>query len=305
MLNRILPLTLGLTTTALAAPITVKHDLGTTTLPTTPKRVVVIQEEAAELLAVLGVKPVGFASTRVGSIKLGQALTALTAPAAARLGTPVYVGTHDQPSQEAILALKPDLILMSAGADGSNQLYPALSKLAPTVAFSFNEGGSGWRKALTETARAFDKTALANRYLATYDTRVDTLRAQLAPTLRSSKRTALLYMFRDTDIMALGERFSFSRTLAELGLTLTMPTGLNPDSVFHVLSPEVIPTLKADRVVLLRLTRSGRPLPRNDLDALLTRTGAKVTTYLLDPQEPSSGPITDLKRIEALAKLLR
>lgn len=132
-----------------------------------------------------------------------------------------------------------------------------------------------------------------------------TLRTQLAPTVGSSNRTALLYMFRDTDVMALGQRFSFSRTLGELGLTLTMPAGLDRNSVFHILSPEVLPTLRTDRVVLLRLTQSGKPLPRNTLDTLLARTKAKITTYPLDPQEPSSGPITDLKRIEALAKLLR
>ncbi|PYE50961.1 ABC transporter substrate-binding protein [Deinococcus yavapaiensis] len=305
MFKRALPLTLALTVNATAAPITIKHDLGTTTLPGIPKRIVVIQEETAELLAVLGVKPVGFASTRVSNAKLGQPLTALTTPAAKQIGTPIYVRTHDQPSQEVILALKPDLILMNAGDDGSNSLYPALSKIAPTIAFDFSEGRTGWRKALTETARVFNKTTLANRYLVTYDTRVQTLRAQLASTFNGSNRTALLYMYQATDLMALGQRFSFSRALSALGMTLVMPSGLDSDRVFHVLSSEVLPTLKTDRIVLLRLTHNGQPLARNNLDVLMARTGAKITTYLLDPQEPSSGPITDLKRVEALANLLR
>lgn len=297
--------TLSVSASAQTFPLTVRHDLGTTTLTRVPQRVIVIQEETAELLAVLGVRPVGYGSTRVQGVRPGQPLTALTTPAAARLGQPIFVGTHDQPSEEAIAALKPDLILMTSGDDGSDALYPRLSRLAPTLAFSYDVGASGWRRALTETARVFGQSARASRYLATYDARVRTLRAQVAPVTAARPNTALLYMFDAQSVMALGQKFSFSRTLESLGLKLAMPPGLAPDLVFRVFSPEALTTLRADRTVLLRLKVNGQPLPQNATDALLARAGMPVVTYLLDPQEPSSGPITDLRRIEALAKLLR
>ncbi|MEF2279614.1 ABC transporter substrate-binding protein [Deinococcus sp. YIM 134068] len=307
-MKRLLPLIAALSVSAASAqafPLTVRHDLGSTTLTRVPQRVVVIQEETAELLAVLGVRPVGFGSTRVQGATPGRPLTALTAPAARSLGQPVFVGTHDQPSLETIAALRPDLILMSAGDDGSNTLYPQLARLAPTLAFDYDAGASGWRRALTEVGRVLGKSAQARRYLATYDARVATLKAQIAPVTAAGPNTALLYMFDPQSVVALGEKFSFSRTLGSLGLKLVVPAGMTPDLVFKVLSPEALTTLKADRTVLLRLKVNGQPLPRNATDALLARAGVPVVTYLLDPQEPSSGPITDLRRIEALARLLR
>ncbi|WP_198170857.1 ABC transporter substrate-binding protein [Deinococcus arboris] len=281
-------------------PLTIKHDLGTATLPAMPKRVIVLGEELTELTAVLGIKPVGFASGRIGEARLGQPLTNLTSPAGTSLGQPVYVGATDKPSMETILALKPDLILMWGEPD-ETPLYNSLRRLAPTLAWNYNRDAQlGWKTGLRETAKVFGKSAQANRYIQQYDARISALRARVAPRVEQAPRTAFLALFGPQTISVLGEQFAFSNVLRRLGMTIATPTGVDPSVYFKELSPEAVLTLSADRVLVLRVKAAGT-LP---VDALLKRRGLPVVTYPLDPQEPQSGPLTDLKRAEALAKLL-
>ncbi|BDP40627.1 hypothetical protein DAETH_05960 [Deinococcus aetherius] len=286
---------------ALAAPVSVKHDLGVATFGAVPDRVIANSEEVAELLAVLGVPAVGYASGRVGG-QLGQPLGKLSTLAAPSLRGAVFVGSYNQPSLELIAALRPDLILMGSG-DGTEALYPAMQKLAPTVAYDYDK--TSWRQALGDLGRLFGRAAQANRYLATFDARVRALRTRLGPIAAHAPRTTLLYMYEPGSVMVLGRGFSFSRTLGLLGLTLTTPRGIDPNVAFQVLSPEALLALDTDRIVLLRVKTGGRLVERNTTDAVLARLGKPVFTYPLDPQEASSGPLTDLKRLEGVANLVR
>lgn len=300
-MRSVLCLLLGLGASALAAPVSLKHDLGRTTFNSAPARVVANSEEVAELLTVLGVPVVGYASGRVEG-QLGRPLNNLSTLAAPSLRGAVFVGSHNQPSLELIAALRPDLILMGSG-DGSEAIYPAMQKLAPTVAYDYDK--TPWRQALGDLGRLFGKSAQANRYLATFDARVRTLRARLEPVAARAPRTTLLYMYEPGSVMVLGRGFSFSRTLGLLGLSLTTPRGIDPNVAFQVLSPEALLTLNTDRIVLLRVKTGGQMVERNATDAVLARLGKPVFTYPLDPQEASSGPITDLRRLESVANLVR
>nr|WP_255639013.1 ABC transporter substrate-binding protein [Deinococcus betulae] len=210
------------------------------------------------------------------------------------------------PLFEAVLAAKPDLIIMYslAGLPDSKANYAALSKIVPTPAFDFDATDAGWRPALKKLGRVFGRTQTAERSIQTFDRRVTELRGKLAPVL-ARPNTALLVMFEPTSVMALGEKFSFSGTLRQLGLKLSVPAGMDANTVFKVVIPEALLTLKADRVVLLRAKTGGQLVPRNMTDTLLAQAKLPVNTYPLDPQEASTGPLTDLKRLEALAKILR
>ncbi|WP_103128506.1 ABC transporter substrate-binding protein [Deinococcus aerius] len=294
-------LLLGLGQAALASPITLKHELGKATFTAAPGRVIANSEEVAELLTVLGVPTVGYASGRVEG-QLGQPMRNLSTLAAPTLKRAVYIGRYDQPSLELVAALKPDLILMHGG-DGSEKLYPTMRKFAPTVVYDYDK--TPWRKALGDLGRLFGKSAQANAYLNTFDARVRALRAQMAPVAARAPRTTLLYMYEPGSVMVLGRGFSFSRTLAQLGLTLTTPKGIDPNVAFQTLSPETLLTLDTDRVVVLRVKKGGQLVERNATDDVLRRLGKPVFTYPLDPQEASSGPLTDLKRLEGVAKLVR
>jgi ABC-type Fe3+-hydroxamate transport system substrate-binding protein len=98
------------------------------TLPQRPKRIVVLEYMFAEDLAALGIIPVGMADAAnyPGWFEYDKE----------RLGRVADVGTRQEPSFEAIAALKPDLIL-GVGLRHS-AIFDALNRIAPTVLFQYS-----------------------------------------------------------------------------------------------------------------------------------------------------------------------
>lgn len=105
-------------------PLVFQHELGQTTLPKTPERIVCLELSFVETLAALGVTPIGVAD----DLKADRLLPEVQS----RLGSWTSVGLRKQPSLERIAALKPDLIL--ADAQRHKSIYPLLARIAPTVA---------------------------------------------------------------------------------------------------------------------------------------------------------------------------
>lgn len=106
---------------------TVRHELGSTEITGTPKRIVALENSFIDALAQLGIKAAGVA----------QDDAPLPHLAAYTSSIPV-VGSRAQPSLEAILALKPDLIL--ADLERHKALYSQLSKIAPTLVLNSYRG---------------------------------------------------------------------------------------------------------------------------------------------------------------------
>ena len=293
-------LVMSLAVAASPFPMTLTHDRSAqpVTFTKTPTRVISLSEEETELLAVLGIQPVGFASGKVQGT-LGKPATNLTTPARAVLQNSVFIGSFNQPSQELLASLKPDLILMP-GAEVMKPTYEAVQKFAPTLAYDYDL--HSWRNPLTDMGKLFGKTAQAARYLKNFDGRVATLKQQLAP-VSAKPRTTLLFMPGPQNLAVLGTDFAFSKNLSLLGFKLTVPDGMNVQTGFTPIDAEMLLKLKTDRIVVLRRTKA-----KAAADAMFQRlqaTGTPVFTYWLDPQEATSGPLTDLKRLEGLAKLVR
>jgi len=109
-----------------AQAIDITHDLGTTTVPDAPQRIVVLEYSFVDTLAAVGVAPVGIADDdkRDSVIPaytdiIGDAWTS--------------VGTRKSPSLEVIASLQPDLII--ADTSRHEAIYDALSEIAPTISF--------------------------------------------------------------------------------------------------------------------------------------------------------------------------
>jgi iron complex transport system substrate-binding protein len=145
----------------------VDHAMGTTCVPESPRRVVVLDTGELDSALALGVTPVG-------------AVTAF-----ANGGFPSYlegrtdgitvVGTIAEPNLEAILALDPDLILSSKLRHEA--IYQELSRIAPTV---FTEAvGVVWKENLLANGEALGLAEEAAGLLAAYDVRLAELRAEL------------------------------------------------------------------------------------------------------------------------------
>jgi iron complex transport system substrate-binding protein len=109
-----------------AAPLQardVSHALGTTDVPESPERVVVLTNEGTEALLAIGVVPVGAANSWNGDPWWDHI--------ADRMGDAVPVGTESAVNLEMIAALEPDLII--GNAQRHEEIYPQLSAIAPTV----------------------------------------------------------------------------------------------------------------------------------------------------------------------------
>lgn len=144
----------------------VAHAMGETSVPSQPQRVVVLTNEATDMVLALGLTPVGAVKSWSGEPYYDYLADAMAE-------VPV-VGDEMQPSLEQIVALKPDLILGSQVRQG--QIYGQLSAIAPTV---FSETiGESWQDNLRLYGQALNRDAEAETLLAEWDARVAQLRQQ-------------------------------------------------------------------------------------------------------------------------------
>jgi len=201
-----------------------EHAMGTTCVPKSPKRVVVLDTGELDSVLALGVKPVG-------------AVTALGAGFPSYLGSRTQgihdVGTIQEPSLERILALKPDLILTSKLRHG--QLYNQLSKIAPTV--MAETVGVVWKDNLKLNARALGREAQANKLLSAYHTRLKKL--QLSVDRSKTTISIVRFVPGQTRLM---QRANFIGTILD-DAGLARPASQRKSTFMDVASPERIPDM--------------------------------------------------------------
>lgn len=152
---------------------TIDHAMGTTQVPETPERVVVIDSAALDAALALDVKPIG--STIFGELPdyLGNQTQDIE-----------IVGEVNQPNLESILQLQPDLILGTKVA--SERLYRPLSRIAPTVLTEGSGRSGDWKENFLLFAAALGKTERANQLIEEYQQRVSELRTQFNQTHNES-----------------------------------------------------------------------------------------------------------------------
>ncbi len=139
-----------------AYPITIKHALGTTTIPEKPRRVAAIAWGNQDVALALGVKPVGIESqVWAWSGKAPLGVYPWTENAIKKLGgtKPVIFKTGDSEDFEAISDTKPDVIL-AALSGLSKSDYATLTKIAPTVAYPKVAWFTPWRQQIEMDATA-------------------------------------------------------------------------------------------------------------------------------------------------------
>jgi iron complex transport system substrate-binding protein len=102
----------------------IEHELGTTAVPDTPERIVVLEFSFIDGLASVGIAPVGIADDN----KRERVIPAYTDV----IGDDwISVGTRATPSLEIIASLNPDLII--ADLSRHEAAYDTLSEIAPTI----------------------------------------------------------------------------------------------------------------------------------------------------------------------------
>ncbi|AEN13399.1 MULTISPECIES: iron-siderophore ABC transporter substrate-binding protein [unclassified Streptomyces] len=135
-------------------PVTIKHALGTTTIPSKPKRVATVNWANHEVPLALGVVPVGMAAANFGDDDddgilpwVEEKLTELHAD------TPVLFDETDGIDFEAVADTEPDVILASYSGL-TEQDYRTLSDIAPVVAYPEAAWATPWREIIQMNSKA-------------------------------------------------------------------------------------------------------------------------------------------------------
>lgn len=152
-------------------PYTVEHAMGSTTIKSTPKKVVVLTNEGTEALLALEVKPVGAVQSWLGDPWYDHIKDDME-------GVEV-VGVESEVNVEKIATLKPDLII--GNKLRQEKVYNQLSAIAPTV---FSETLRGdWKENFKLYAKAMNMEEKGNEVLNAYDQHVEDVKANLGDKL--------------------------------------------------------------------------------------------------------------------------
>ena len=183
--------------------MTIRHAHGTTTIQKAPTRVATIGWADADVVAALGVVPVGAPKITWGGNAAG--LDRLVRRRGdARLGVKDGdIARYDDSAGipfDDIAATRPDLILgLSSGV--SKEDYDKLSKIAPVVAYTTAPWGTPWQEQLTTIGTALGRPTQAAALLA------DTTRAiddAVAANPQLKGRKAAWAWFSPTDLSTVG-----------------------------------------------------------------------------------------------------
>ncbi|MFJ8921221.1 iron complex transport system substrate-binding protein [Streptomyces sp. LamerLS-316] len=140
-----------------AFPMTIEHALGTTTIPSEPKRVATVNWANHEVPLALGVVPVGMAAANFGDDD-GDGVLPWVADKLKELDakTPVLFDETDGIDFEAVADTKPDVILASYSGL-TKQDYATLSDIAPVVAYPEAAWATPWREIIQMNSKAIGR----------------------------------------------------------------------------------------------------------------------------------------------------
>ncbi|TMV45800.1 iron-siderophore ABC transporter substrate-binding protein [Paenibacillus mesophilus] len=212
---------------------TIKHAMGSVTLKKQPERVVILFNGMVDNAVALGVKPVGAVESweeKPWYNFLRDKMTGVK-----------NLGEETQPNVEAIIALKPDLII---GAKSRHEkLYPQLSGIAPTLML---ENVFDWKENLTLGAAALYKEKEAEQILKQWDKRVAEFKQQVGSSLGTTEISIVRF---ESDGSARFYVTGFAGTIfQELGLTRPKAQQVEGKTVVNLTSKEQMAQLDGDYI---------------------------------------------------------
>jgi iron complex transport system substrate-binding protein len=145
-------------------PRTVTHFGGQTRIDAEPQRVVVIATGQTDAILTLGVLPAAVAYGDGADLIPAYVRDAFP-QYAAQLDAMPSVGHRQSPNLESLAALQPDLIMANAAA--SQDLYPVLSQIAPTVLVQGT--GVNWKQDFLLLADSLGKEGTARGFLDAFE----------------------------------------------------------------------------------------------------------------------------------------
>ncbi|MEK3910805.1 ABC transporter substrate-binding protein [Paenibacillus sp. FSL H7-0331] len=209
---------------------TVKHAMGETKIKGTPKRVVVLGNDAVEAALELGFKPVGMVKAW-GVAPMYDHLKS-------KLEGVQIVGDENQPNLEAIAALKPDLIIGIKLRQ--EKIYDQLSSIAPTV---FSERtNSDMLINFKVYSEALNKKAEGEQKIADYEKRIKELQSKLGDRINTKISLVRFYL---GDKVRIYYKDTFAGGIIQK-IGLKRPAAQDKDTFADIIGKERIPDLEGD-----------------------------------------------------------
>ncbi|MGC0366182.1 iron complex transport system substrate-binding protein [Rhodococcus sp. 27YEA15] len=229
----------------------VTHEFGTVEVPTSPQRILALDEYAGLSALTLGVKPtVVFSTLRsdvAKSILAEQGIEVIDKS-----------GFFANPAIEEIATIEPDEILMS-NAGPLPGLYGQINAIAPTLVLPYS---APWRDVLSAAGTQLDRESEANAVISKLETRLDTVK-----TAAAGKSLAILGGFAGslftvpptTPLSTLVGEAGFTRPAAESDATTSMNSGS-----IAPLSAELLSLHGAENVAVMSGRQYDSALVRNE-----------------------------------------
>lgn len=208
-------------------PRDVTHAMGTTTIASEPKRVVVLETGELDAVLALGVKPVGMATTK--------SVDPIPAYLADQVEDVETIGTTNELNIEKIAELKPDIIIGSQLR--AEKLYPQLSEIAPTV-FAIRPG-STWKENFLLAGEALGREKKAEEVMDTYDRAAADIKSEVKP-----GTTVSMVRFLPGKLRLYGHQSLIGTVLRDAGFQ--RPKSQDIDELAAEISPEEIDKAEAD-----------------------------------------------------------
>jgi iron complex transport system substrate-binding protein len=202
----------GSASNAAAGPVTYTDARGKpVTLPAPATKVVALEWGEVEMLATLGVQPIGVADIKGYT----------TWNTAAKLdGTAKDVGTRGEPSVDSIAALKPDLVVMIS--DSAATLAPQLEKFVPVLVTKGSDASRNldrMREDFNLIATAVGKTDKAKQVLADFDAAVAAGQKKIADAGGAGKHFAIADGWKEGSTVSI-RMFGPGALVSQVGIAL-------------------------------------------------------------------------------------
>ncbi|MDF2720857.1 MAG: periplasmic binding protein [Paenibacillus sp.] len=212
---------------------TIKHAMGSVTLKKKPERIVVLYSGAVDNIVSLGVKPVG----AVESWDQKPWYNFLRA----QMEGVKNLGEETQPNMEAIIALKPDLII--AQKSRHEKIVPQLNSIAPTIV---DEVLYDWKANLKTMSEALDKPTEAAKIFSDWDKRVAEFKQKVGSKLANTEVSVMRF---EDDGSARIYITGFAGTIFnELGLSRPKAQQVEGKTVINLTSKEQMSQLDGDYI---------------------------------------------------------
>jgi iron complex transport system substrate-binding protein len=222
--------------------VIVQGNPGTTEVCSNPQTIAVLSPPLLDILLTLGLQPAAYAEVDLHTTPvfdrpseqipfLGQYITT----------QPINLGDRSNPSLEALLHLKPDLII----GENYQNTSPLISKIAPTSFFEI-PADTGWQSVLLQLSAILGREAQAQSKIAQYDRLVQQTRHNIAPAIDGENILVLGWERFSKQIFMLESDSFICELLRDLGFAVVAGEAGRVD-----LSIEVLPTISANHILIL------------------------------------------------------